>query len=326
MILDKFTPPFIKLISKYFCKEKHHFAFITSEKYKFGLSKEDDVTFYHTESDFNILKKAMVRSNKIVLHGLWRDKIDDILIEEPNLLKKSYWIMWGGDFYFPETKSENRKIIIRNVAYLVSGNRGDIQYVREHYSASGRHINSVCYLSNVFYDRDIPPESPHALTIQVGNSADPTNNHVDVFQQLHPIIAGNTKILCPLSYCDENNAQTVVSQGKQFFGNRFIPILQYLSLKSYLEILRNVDFAIFHSCRQQGFSNMINLLGMGKKVFINDKSNLCKYFTSLGVTFFSSYNIELSPIDKDAALKNQKIILDNFTEDSLVYSLRKWVE
>ena len=79
MIMEKFLPPFIDFVDKYFDVNEHKFVFITSPKYKYGLCKSHSVEFLHTDADFVLLSEYFDLSDKIILHGLWRDKVNTLL-------------------------------------------------------------------------------------------------------------------------------------------------------------------------------------------------------------------------------------------------------
>ena len=119
MILDKFLAPFIDFVDENFGRDNHHYVFITSEKYEYGLTPEHKVEFLYTDDDiFITLLKYMKMSKKIILHGLWRDKVDILLYFNQELLKKCYWVMWGGDFYFPEKQTWFRHKVIKEIGFL----------------------------------------------------------------------------------------------------------------------------------------------------------------------------------------------------------------
>lgn len=91
MILEKFLPPFINFVDKNFGRGEHEYVFITSEKYLFGLKLEHNFEFLHTDEDiFVTLLSYMREARKIILHGLWRDKVDELLVQETELLRRSY--------------------------------------------------------------------------------------------------------------------------------------------------------------------------------------------------------------------------------------------
>jgi len=80
MTPEKFLSPFIDFVDKHFGRGQHKYVFITSEKYLFGLTPSHDVEFLHTDEDiFTTLAAYMQDARKIILHGLWRDKIDQLL-------------------------------------------------------------------------------------------------------------------------------------------------------------------------------------------------------------------------------------------------------
>ena len=70
MILSNFLAPYIDFIDENFGRENHHYVFITSEKYDYGLTPEHKVEFLHTDDDiFIILLKYMKMAKKIMIQG-----------------------------------------------------------------------------------------------------------------------------------------------------------------------------------------------------------------------------------------------------------------
>lgn len=325
MIIEKFIPPFIDFIKDNFNDSTHMFAFITSEKYLLGLTHRHNPKFFHTDSDFELLRQHMYQSDKIIFHGLWRDKLDTCLLENKEFLQKSYWIMWGADFYFPAKQTEQRREVIKEMAFLVTANFGDVDYVRKNYGANGTHINCISYLSNIFYNIATTDNNSEYVHIQVGNSATETNNHAEIFDKIRMYTNDSFKIFCPLSYGDKNYALSVKSLGRKIFGNNFMPLNDFMSPYRYHRFLSTMDFAIFDAERQQGFSNLLYLIGMGKKVFINANSNLNRYFSDLDITIYNTDNIELFPLDAHIKEKNMSIVRRTFTEEGLKQSLAKWI-
>jgi len=317
--------PFIDFIRDNFNADKHKFVFVTSEKYLFGLLPKHEVEFLHTDNDIQLLENYMFQSRKVILHGLWRDKVDGLLLKNKQLLNKCYWILWGGDFYFPEKHSEARKSVIQGVGFLVTANTGDVQYVRQHYHAIGQHINCISYLSNVFYDVDVKANKTQFINVQVGNSAAKNNNHIQVFKSLAQLNNDKIKVFCPLSYGSRTNAQEVSKAGTEIFGSRFVPLMDFWQFDEYQQFLGTMDCAIFDAQRQQGFSNSLYLVGMGKKVFINECSNIHQYFSGLGIQVYSSTHLDISPLDNEIKRQNMQFIRQHFDEQSLLKALTGWV-
>ncbi|MBN27996.1 MAG: hypothetical protein CL578_23550 [Alteromonadaceae bacterium] len=325
MVLDKFMVPFIDFIRARFNVDDHKFVFVTSEKYLFGLTPTHEAEFLHTDNDIQLLESYIYQSKKVILHGLWRDKVDALLVKNKEILGKCYWVLWGGDFYFPAKHSEARKAVIQGVGFLVTANTGDVEYVRQNYNASGQHVNCISYLSNVFYDVEIEGNSTQFINVQVGNSAAINNNHKQVFESLAQLNNNKIKVFCPLSYGSRTNAEEVSRIGKKIFGSRFVPLMDFWDFNEYQKFLATMDYAIFDAKRQQGFSNSLYLVGMGKKVFINECSNIHQYFSGFGIQVYNSAHIDISPLDNDVKCQNMKLVRKYFGEQRLLESLSEWI-
>ncbi|KOO58150.1 hypothetical protein WH43_10200 [Rheinheimera sp. KL1] len=328
MILEKFLPPFIEFVDKNFGRGEHKYVFVTSEKYLFGLTPEHEVEFLHTDHDiFVTLSGYMRQARKIILHGLWRDKVDLLLLSEPEFCQKSYWIMWGGDFYFPSTHSRNRHEVIQRIANLITSATKDVELVYREYKAIGKHIPCVCYTSNIFNGKlQSFGEADARILVLVGNSATATNNHLEIFNRIQRSTHNdNIHIYCPLSYGDKEYTKKITEEGERVFGYSFTPITSFMHYEEYLRFLNKVDIAIFDHERQQAFGVIIQLLGFGKKVFMNVNSSLYHVLSNMGITLYDSSAIELSLIDKDVGSRNADLISKNYSESALVRSLSSWI-
>ena len=326
MILDKFIPPFIEFVDEYFGRKEHKYIFINDEEYKFGLEKKHDVEFLNSNDDiFIILLEYMNKANKIILHGLWRDRIDVLLYFNRELLKKCYWIMWGGDFYFPETKSKIRHEIIKNMGYIVSGTTEDYKLSQKWYGVRGKHIKCFNYPSNLYKDCSITLKENDIINIQLGNSATETNHHIEVLESLSTYKDENIKIFTPLSYGNKEYAKEVIEYGKDVFGDKFIALTEFMPFEEYLEFLSQIDIAIFNHRRQQAFGNIISLVGMGKKVYLNSESTLNGVMSEYGLKVFDSLNISLDLLDEQIKSNNVTITKENFSKEKLINSLKQYL-
>lgn len=327
MILDKFIPNFIEFVDKYFGREDHKYILITSEKYNYGLKKEHNVEFLHTDDEiFTTLVQYMNEAEKIVLHGLWREKVNLILKENPLLLKKSYWIMWGGDFYFPEKQSELQKYVIENVPYLVTGTKGEIDYVKNNYNAKGEHIEAFVYTSNLFKNIKSSTKIDDKIKILIGNSSTETNQHLEVFNKLVTYKNENIEIFVPLSYGDFKYGMQVMKVGYEIFGDKFKPIIDFMNEQDYYKFLSTIDIGIFNHNRQQGMGNIITLLGMGKKVYMNPEVTTYKMFIDKNIKVDSFKLFDLNMLTPKIVQKNISLIEKHFSEDEFSKQLSELFE
>ena len=326
IVLDKFIPPFIDFLKRNFDYNNHHFLFLHQEFYDYGLQPDKQniwITDFNSENDFTLfLKKA----DKLIIHGLWSEYLIDFLYRNAYLLKKSYWVMWGGDFYFPERQSDKKKKVIRKMGNLITDVVGDYELAKQWYKAKGKIYRSFMYPSNLY--KDVPKKDviKHTANILIGNSSNPTNNHIDALEKLKDLKDENIKIFIPLSYGggSEEYISEVIKTGQSIFKDKFIPLLEYIPYEEYIQFLNSIDIAIFNVNRQQAMGNIITLLGMGKKVYIRNDTTMWNYFSELGIKIFNFYgSFSLEPLANNLSKENVLKIKNHFSEENLIKQLTK---
>jgi hypothetical protein len=325
-LLDKFIPPFIEFIKENFEFERHTFH-LSGDIDKYSVTKGTNVLLFMGTGRLFKLLHAMYRAKRIILHGLFDPKIVELLALQPWLLKKCYWVMWGGDLYHYKFRERNknddrheriRAFVIKRVGHLVTYIKGDYELAQKWYGATGVYHECLMYPSNLYKESPTRSESDSYLNVLVGNSAEPSNNHLKVFDSLKPLMHEGVRIYCPLSYGDSDYAAQIASKGKQLFGEQFTALLDFIPIEKYLELLGKIDIAIFAHKRQQGMGNTITLLGNGKKVFIRSDVTPWKLFTSLGVHIFDANSIEISEEKISNLSNNTKVISEYFSTANLV--------
>ena len=323
----KFVLPFMEFIHKHFPQGNHHFIV-------YGNVKESDVPCSpHTDVMPSLIKhtlslsKLFKHSDKIIIHGLFCNRLMFLLAMQPWLLKRCYWVMWGADLYAHEALTQDwpwkknewlRRFIIKRIGHFVTYIKGDYELAKKWYGANGKYHNCFMYQSNLYKDYAVPPKQSDTKNILVGNSADPTNNHEEVLERLRPYKDQDIKIYCPLSYGPSNHANQIAKLGKEMFGDKFIPLMDFIPFEKYLELLGQIDIAVFAHKRQQGMGNTISLLGFGKKVYMRSDVTPWKLFSVLGMSVFDVEQLDISPITKRDAESNREIIAEYFSSSQLV--------
>ena len=329
IILDKFIPPFIDFINEHFDTNEHLFVILGKERYKFGLTKEHDVVWIDSIFKLFNLAVGLNSSRKIIIHGLWSQIFNMILFVQPWLLKKSYWVMWGGDFYFPERHGWLQKWVIKNIGFLITANEGDYILSKELYNSKGKRVHSIMYPSNLYKDSNIlinkKRNSMDSINIQLGNSADPENNHLEIIEKLKLYKSENIKIYVPLSYGDKLYANKVITEGKRIFGKNFIPMLEFLPLDEYQVFLNNIDIAIFAHSRQQAMGNIITLLSLGKKIYLRNNITTWKLLREQGIQVFDINKFNLT-INSEILFKNKEQVAKYYSKKVLIAQITNIIE
>lgn len=337
-LYDKFSHDYIKKINELFDPKQHIF-------WNFGVLPSPEIRSVQTDNSlFNLEYKSrfselyhlwclMIKADEVIVHSLFVPKsylvLMDILITfTPG---KFFWNIWGGDLYDAcwESKSSIklriremfRKYFIRRLKY-VGYIPGDYVFLKEHYKTKAKF-----YLASYIYDFYVPyvePKKNENVTILLGNSATETSQYEKSIAMLSKYVDKPIKVKCILSYPAKNvkYREKIIKYGTEQLGEKFIPIVDFMTYEKYTELLSEVDIAIFNHNRQQALGNIASLLYLGKRVFINP-ANACKsYFEEIGAEVFSTEEFteqELCKKDNhEMAEKNRKAI-DEFFSDQKFY-------
>ena len=221
-----------------------------------------------------------------------------------------------------------KRIIAPRIGKLETCVEGDLMHVRKKYKARGQHIFCIMYESNCF-DTSLTvtrKKNDFPLSIQLGNSADPENNHEAVINRIKYSCLSEYQLYVPLSYGDIAHAKHILDVGKATLGGSFFPMLEFMPLKEYREWQSSLDIAIFAHNRQQAMGNIITLLGLGVTVYINLNTSSAKYFLSLGIELGDIDSEEIVRLPESSLNNNVEIIKDNFSQEILVGQLFSWLE
>lgn len=119
--------------------------------------------------------------------------------------------------------------------------------------------------------------------ILVGNSATPENNHLEIFKIISELPnLNNCKVIVPLSYGDEWYKHQIVSAGEQFFGERFVPLTEFLNKDKYISVIGTCGFVFMNHLRQQALGNICIMMLHGAKIFLNEKNPLFSWLQKRG--------------------------------------------
>jgi hypothetical protein len=223
-----------------------------------------------------------------------------------------------------------RKLFLNRLDYLCHWNIEDTKRISNAYGEEVQHVD-------FFYDlglRQIVPafsdQSSGENIIWLGNSATPTNNHLEALSGLRHFNQYDWKLYVPLSYGQSWYADQVVLKGKELIGDKFIPLLDFIPLNRYLELLANIDVVIMNHHRSQAGANIFCMIYMGKKVFLSKDSSIYNLLSAHGIKVFTSESIENIPFDEfiqklniSEQQENSKRLYDLFSEEKRFSYLSK---
>lgn len=120
-----------------------------------------------------------------------------------------------------------------------------------------------------------------------GNSATPTNNHLDAFRYLSPVLDTGKRIHAPLSYGDPEYGSHVLALGKQFFGEQFDGLITFVSTERYRSMIASSTYFVMPHIRQQALGNIVMAMYMGGRVFLDRRSPTWQFFKERNAVVFS---------------------------------------
>jgi len=329
---EKFTNPYIEFINENFIEGEHLFLILGTGTGSKILSGDNIIELKNDLKSVSKIITSMNKINKIFLHGLFHPQLVFLLFLQPWLLKKCNWIVWGGDLYLfcsqrrtikAQLYESIRRIVIKNLGGLITHVRGDYDLAKSWYGTRGKYYYSFMYPSNLYNEYDLSKiESNKDKTfILIGNSADPSNNHIDIFEKLLEYNDKTFEVICPLSYGDSSYATNVIKKGEALFDKNFTPITEYLTFEEYLRLVAKIDVAIFNHNRQQAVGNIITLLSLGKKVYIRDDITTWKFCETHSLEVFStnnSFHTIFEPIEQQKQQSNITKMKEQFSRVKLI--------
>lgn len=330
-----FMPSFIDLIKDFFKIEEHRFILTSGMCDEVLKNSHNTIIFNHknigaVQAYLSIVFNAH-RSDKVILHGLFDPRLIVILSLMPWIHGKLYWVIWGADLYTKITEKKTikwkiieffRRRLLKRIGNLVSYIPGDVENARLWYGAKGKYHESLMYNSNIvnpflFQERDVVSPTNLVVNILVGNSSDPSNGHIEVFEKLKNYANENIRVYVPLSYGDQSYAKKVMDIGEKYFGSKFIPLTNFMKLDEYEKFLKEIDIAIFNHKRQQAMGNKITLLGMGKTIYMRSVVSDYKFFMDLGLHIKDIDSLNLNQNSKEESRNNYIIASKHFTVENL---------
>ena len=160
--------------------------------------------------------------------------------------------------------------------------------------------------------------------ILLGNSSSWTNNHLDAFQILRGLSLNEMgiKVYTPLSYGDELYGKLIIKKGKEILRDSFIPITNFLPINEYTEILKKCSVAIMNHNRQQAGGNIVILIWLGMRLYLQESNPVCHFLKRIGVTFFElngsltlTEPLVLKPLSDTEIIANRKALINHYGKD-----------
>lgn len=252
-------------------------------------------------------QEMMCEADQIIVTGVFQRSA--ILRIPGSVLDKTWFHFWGGDFYcYREKTSGLRDALQRRAMFHCFKKAAGLIFLIDGEAKAFSEITGIQMNKAYVAPMEGDPRESHAemfrivrnrkndsdtVQILLGNSATKENQHIEALDVLQQFAQERMRIICPLSYGDAEYAKKIAEYGKRQFGNKFVPLMDYLSYEQYLDILASCDIGVFNNDRQQGMGNIFVLLAMGKKVFLRQDTSMWNNYCRKGYHLFPVSEIDM---------------------------------
>jgi len=219
-----------------------------------------------------------------------------------NILRLLYYFLRGR-----MTPDKSILQAVKKIQFLGIIHKEEVLLLREKQfiSPSAAHIK-MTYYPLEFIFKGFEKITVNGRNILLGNSASLTNNHIEAFDLLDEFALEDRKLITPLSYGSKTYANSINRIGRERFPENFLPLLSFMSLSAYNEMLQGCSIVLMNHYRQQAVGNIVAMLWIGAKVYLNQSNTFYLYLKRLGVYIFSIEK-EFKP-DNPEALASLKLM------------------
>jgi len=215
-------------------------------------------------------------------------------------LKRMVWVMWGmdlRDISVSSSSSDNdrhwiNKTIIPSLGAVCPLVSNDFSVLEKAIGPCPNYFEAYYSFREIKELPSVPRLRKGPVKVLLGNSANPSNNHIEAIEWIADFKHEQIKIFCPLSYGGSKAyVEKVVRAGKLLLGDKFHPIVDMMPIEKYFEFLDGIDVLIFNHHRQQGLGNLIHMLLQGKPIYIRKDSSTFVSMKEMGIELRDSCQI-----------------------------------
>jgi 4-alpha-L-fucosyltransferase (Fuc4NAc transferase). len=261
--------------------------------------------FFVDLSQISTFWAQLETASVIVIHGYLFEDVIKLISRLGPLLEKTAVVIWGADLYnnaielsvSPSFKRRfhlilneaQKKKAMRPCRHLMAFCHDDYLLAQKKYHCHADYFECLYPQSlNASQMNSSDEGKTSEFRVMVGNSAAETNNHHACLESLSHLSGRNLKVYCPLSYGGTADyIQKVIAMGHRYFGNSFVPLLDYMTIEKYVSLFSSMNAVIFNYERQQGTQN-IEIAGFyGCKIFMNPTCPLWDKYVKNDGCFFA---------------------------------------
>lgn len=280
---EKFTPQLVVKLNQYFLDKKTYYCLV-DKKGRNNFPKElfahNNVMIYNGIRDFWKAFKIAKNTKFVIYNALFYRFFLQMQLLLLGILKKKVWVVWSADMYLRDCSTFLKKLynrfLISRFSYVATPIFGDFEAFKRIWGFEVVNLPFWFPFSRNILSLSKKTKKQDCIYIQVGNSGHITNQHLQVLEILKKYKDKNIKLILPMSYsCSVEYREEVKRKFFEVFGKERVLVLEEnLKFQEYVELMGQIDIGIFNHYVQEAGHNIVMLLALGKKVYINPKNTL----------------------------------------------------
>ena len=315
----------------------------------FDKKAKDDILYQnvrivnpHVKEEMDSLLKSLSDYSAIILHGAFEPWCEVILRNVPESVKVA-WVFWGGEIYgrqeltnaflAPRSKMvlwirnvlqgirkkrvkhyEIPKSLYKRVNYCLTDMEEEYEFAKEYLDVPEMKYHRYNYYSVEETLGDLSEDCCYGGNIIIGNSASIECNFLDAFPVVRRIKRKDSSVIVPLGYGDPWVRNLVLKFGVIYFGDSFVPLIDYMPRSEYNKVLLSCSSMIQPHYRPQAQGNIITGLWLGMRVYLSERSFAYQYFKRIGVSVYSIEHdlkhgsVSCEPVDSKVLDNNRRML------------------
>lgn len=168
-------------------------------------------------------------------------------------------------------------------------------------------------------------------SVLLGNSGDPSNNHLEIIEWLKNNESNKT-VYAPLSYGYQKYIDYIENEGKKHLGINFIALRQYMKIEDYNVILSKCKYAMMNHYRQQAVGNILSMLWLGSMVFLREESCVYQFLKenkvkvySLNELLHNKLPLDFFNITEEEIKQNRSFLTHYFSSSSVMERTKNFI-
>lgn len=296
----------------------------------------------------------------IIAHSLTNQAIFALLVAPRKTL--TVWSGWGFDYYtddvcallgeeskklykelsegykkeesvlkiaLKKVLSKLKSISVRKIDYFSAPIPNDFLILKENYPQFCGEYIQLNY-GSVEETFSLGGCSVTGENILLGNSASITNNHIEALEKIKRLASEEQKVIVPLSYGGEKYRDTIIAKGKDCLAELFCPLIDFMPLGEYSQIINSCSLIIMAHKRQQALGNICAAMYSGARIILDEENPAYQFFIERGAVINSLSDLNnvlmLTPLSESEVSQNRKVIQRFWGAEKVNNNTKKLIE